>query len=167
MRTGGDQVRRLALIKRPVGNLILLPAALAVIVAVAVAAGHGGGEDGALGIAMALAVMIAGAVGIQRFGRIRVLLGFNPDGLWSPGSGWLEWGQVRHIELRQSGNPVTGRRHTLWVRYAPTDTDGDTGHEVWFDTRPRLRQSRILALVEEMERCWRAAVRQPTDTPQA
>jgi hypothetical protein len=154
----GDEVRRLAVIRRPLGNSVVALAGLAVLVVAVVAQGRGGGQDGALGIGIALVVLIVGTVCIQRLGRVRVLIGFNPDGLWAPAAGWVEWGQVRHIEVRQTSNPITGRRHTLWVRYEPlplADLEPPVeASDVWLDASPRLRQAKALALVDEMERCW-------------
>ena len=154
MRTG-DEVRRLAIVKRPVrGGLLLLGAVAAL--AVIVAAGRGGGEDGALGVAMALAVLVGGAVFIQRVSQSRLLFGFNPDGFWTPSAGWLGWNRIRHIEVRRTQSLVAGRRLTLWVRYL---VEGDDEHEAWLAATPGIGQRGTLGLVEEMERCWRAAAR--------
>ena len=179
------------MIRRPLGNSVVVLAGLAVLLAAVVAEGRGGGQDGALGIGIALVVLIGGAVCIQRLGRVRVLIGFNPDGLWAPSCGWLAWGRVRHIEVRQTSNPLTGRHHTLWVRYQPVpeaepegDRDGKsglgtakagtgregTGKEIadaWLDAKPGLRQAKAMALVDEMERCWVAATRRTDPDPSA
>ena len=79
-------------------------------------------------------------------------MGFNPDGVWSPGGGWVEWKAVRHIELRQTRAGLRGRRHTVWVNYEP---------DTWLGASPGLRQALTLNLLEEMERCWLAATRPP------
>jgi hypothetical protein len=154
----GSEVRRLAVIKRRSGTSMWLLALLAVVLVVVVGAGRGGGNDGTLGGAIALVVLVGGAVFIQRFSRARYLMGFNPDGVWSPGGGWIEWQAVRHIELRQTRAGLRGRRHTVWVNYEP---------DTWLGASPGLRRALTLELVEEMERCWLApapiAAAQPPD----
>lgn len=145
----------MAVLRRPVGYVLLIVVVGVLALGVVLAAGRGGGQDGALGAMIALVVLVVGTVLIQRLsaGR-RLLLGFNPDGIWYPAEGWVEWPQVRHLEVRQTATLISGKRNTIWVGFQPAE-----GEERWIGADPGYRRARTVALLDEMERCWQAARR--------
>ncbi|MGH9076598.1 MAG: hypothetical protein ACRDY0_03965 [Acidimicrobiales bacterium] len=162
------RLRRMVVVPRPSRLTRALIVAAGLGLAVLVAAGRGGSADGSLGTILALAVLVGGAIVIQSVSKRRPLVGFNPEGLYTPAGGWIGWERVRRIEVRRSGNVITGWRNALWVAFAPAGAAPDpataaasggagparAGTVEWLAVRPGWSPARLVTLSEEMEQLW-------------
>lgn len=122
----------------------------------------GAAGDGTAGALVALIALCVGAVFIQRLFKRPVAAGFNPDGIYSPTQGWIEWGRVRRIEVRRRGNALTGRRTVVWVAFLGPDGSEEVS---WLAFNPGWGESRTLDLAAEMERLWLRPAVQPEVNP--
>ncbi|HWG74862.1 MAG TPA: hypothetical protein VG184_12490 [Acidimicrobiales bacterium] len=123
------RLRPLLVVRRPSRLLRFVAPVVVVALVLAIAAGRGGSEDGTAGALIAMVLLIGGAVGIQRLAKAPILAGFDAEGLYSRARGWIGWAQVYRIEVRATGNRLTGRRTVVWLAYreaGPADP-GDGG----------------------------------------
>lgn len=152
------RIRRLVVVHRASRLVWGVTLVIAGGLAVTVGLGWGGSLDGTAGTLIALVVLCGGAFLIQRVSKRRVLVGFNPDGLYAPAHGWIGWDRVRRIEVRRTGNVVTGRRTVMWVAFqgdaaGAEGSDGSDG-PVWLPVNPGWSPARTVKLVDDMERVW-------------
>ena len=157
------RLRPLLVVRRPSRLLRWAGVVVASALVVAIAAGRGGSEDGTAGAFIAMAVLLGGAIAIQRIAKPPTLIGFDPEGVYSPRRGWIEWVRVRRIEVRGTGNWLTGRRTVVWLAYQPDEDaakedEGAAKESVWLAVNPGWPRPRTLALATDMERHWRDAI---------
>lgn len=154
------EVRRVGVVRRRLSLAWIAPGVVLLIGVAVLLSGHGG-FDGAFGIVIAIAVLVAAAIGIQRLTSPRVAFGFNPDGIYERAEGWIPWIEVRRIEVRRH-RAVLGAQTVVWLAYqrpAPADAGDDLGEERWVAVRAGWGPRRTTELAARLEALWRARVR--------